>query len=65
MILMVDYETLSNMENKLFSELPPITSRFSPYKEDLKILNVYYDEQEVKSKVDEIIKKLHNKRPSN
>lgn len=54
----VDYDTLSKVENQLFYELSTITARFSPYEEDLKVPNVYYSEQEVKSKVDEVMKKL-------
>lgn len=54
----VDYNTLSNFENKLFYELSTITARFSPYEDDLKIPNVYYSEREVKSKVDEVMHKL-------
>ncbi|WP_196595369.1 colicin immunity domain-containing protein [Pectinatus frisingensis] len=54
----VDYDTLSKIENRLFYELSTITSRFSPYEEDLKIPNIYYGEQEVRSKVDEVMNKL-------
>lgn len=54
----VDYDTLSKVENELFSDLSTITARFSPYEEDLKIPNIYYSEQEVKSKVDEVMDKL-------
>lgn len=54
----VDYDTLSKVENELFNELSTITARFSFYEEDLKIPNVYYSEQEVKSKVAEVMDKL-------
>ena len=54
----VDYDTLSNLENKLFNELSIITARFSPYEDDLKIPNVYYSEQDVKSKVEEVLVNL-------
>lgn len=54
----VDYDKLSKIENELFSELSTITARFSPYEEDLKIPNVYYSEQEVKYKVEEVLAKL-------
>jgi len=54
----VDYDTLSKVENELFNELSTITARFSPYEEDLKVPNVYYSVQEVKSKVDEVMDKL-------
>lgn len=54
----VDYSTLSNLENELFNELSIITARFSPYEDDLKIPNVYYSEQDVKSKVEEVFVKL-------
>lgn len=57
----VDYDTLSKVENELFYELSTITSRFSPYEDDLKIPNVYYSEWEVKSKVDQVMKKLSQK----
>ena len=54
----VDYDSLSTVENELFNELSVITARFSPCEEDLKIPNVYYSEQEVKSKVEEVLTKL-------
>lgn len=54
----VDYNTLSETEHKVFRELDRITSRFSPYKEDFKIPNLYHNEHEVKSKVEEVINRL-------
>jgi hypothetical protein len=54
----VDYDTLSKVENELFNDLSTITARFSPYDEDLKMPNVYYSEQEVKTKVDEVLNRL-------
>lgn len=54
----IEYETLSEVEKDLFNELSVITARYSPYEEDLKIPNVYYSEQDVKSKVNEVMAKL-------
>lgn len=55
----IDYNSLSRIENKLFKELSEITARFSDYEEDLKLLNVYYNEQQVKSKVEEVLQFLN------
>ena len=54
----VDYEELSALENKLFGELSVITARYSPFEEDLKIRNVYYDEQKVRSEVERVLNTL-------
>jgi hypothetical protein len=54
----VDYGTLSSDEYKLFGQLATLTSRFAPFEERVELPNVYYDEQDVKLKVDEIIKCL-------
>lgn len=54
--LEVDYDTLSNFENKEFLDLSEMTARFSDDKEDLKLPNVYFDEQQVRKKVKEIKK---------
>jgi len=42
--------TLTESENTIFDELSRVTSRFSPFEEDLKIPNAFTNEQEVKSK---------------
>ena len=52
--LEVDYNKLSDDENLLFSELSSMTSRFSDNKEDLKIPNMYYSENDILKKVKEI-----------
>ncbi len=54
----VDYDTLSEIEMKLFGELCEITARFSSYEEDLKIPNAYFNEQQVKTKAEEVYKQL-------
>ena len=45
-----DYEELSELENTVFGKLCMVTSRYSSFEEDLKIPNVYANEQEVKDK---------------
>ena len=54
----VDYAELSTIENKLFGELSMITARYSPFEEDLKIPNVYYDEKKVRSEVEKVLNAL-------
>ena len=46
----IDYATLTEPENNIFSELCRVTSRFSPFKEDLEIPNAFANEQEVRNK---------------
>jgi hypothetical protein len=41
--LETEYEKLSTEEHQLFSNLWDFTKRFSPYEEDLKLPNVYYN----------------------
>lgn len=53
-----DYSTLNNKEHQCFSELSEITARFSYDVEDLKIPNLYFDEKQVKAKVNEVAEKL-------
>lgn len=50
-----DYDILSEIKKRVFRELSTITARFSADEGDLKLNNVYYSEQQVKSKVEEII----------
>jgi hypothetical protein len=50
----VDYDALSELEKELFHKLSIITARFSPCEDDFQLPNVYYNEQDVKSKVEEI-----------
>lgn len=54
-----DDEIFSIEEIEGFEKLAVVTSRFSPYVEDLKIPNVYFDESEVKKETLELIKKLN------
>lgn len=56
--LELDYTTLTPLENSLFNELSELTGRFSDNAEDLKIPNVYYSEQDIRSYVSEISTKL-------
>ena len=55
----LDYDTLSEAEYELLEELSNFTARFSPFEEDLKIPNVYYDEKQVREKASEVIEKLN------
>ncbi len=59
--LETDYESLTENENKLLGDLCTITSRFSPYEEDLKIANVYYSERQVKDKATKVYLRLNEK----
>lgn len=45
-----DYQALTELENTVFGELCRVTSRYSPFEEDLMIPNVFANEQEVKDK---------------
>lgn len=54
-----DYSILNDEENKCFGELSDMTARFSDDKEDLKIPNLYYSEQQVRTKVHEVAEKLN------
>lgn len=54
--LEVEYDTLNSFENKEFLDLSEMTARFSDNEEDLKLPNVYFDEQQVRKKVEEIKK---------
>lgn len=51
-------EDFTEKENMAFNELNKYTSRFSPYEEDLKLPNVFYDEKTVKEQIDVIVEKL-------
>ena len=53
--LEIDYDELSNMENIQFGELCEMTGRFSDNKEELKLLNMYYSENEIRDKVKNIV----------
>ncbi|ASA57926.1 hypothetical protein RND59_00610 [Vibrio ruber] len=55
----LDYDSLSEAEYESLEELSNFTARFSPFEEDLKIINVYYDEKQVREKTRELIKKLN------
>ena len=55
----LDYDTLSEAEYDLLEGLSEFTARFSPFGEDLKIPNVYYDEKQVRAKASEVATKLN------
>ena len=57
--LKTDYEKLSAKEHELFKSLCDFTKRFSPYEEDLKLPNVYYNEKDIQEKAEEIAKLLN------
>jgi hypothetical protein len=57
--LELNFNDLSELEKKYFSELIILTSRYSPYENDLKIPNAFFNDSQVRVKVDEIIEKLH------
>ncbi|WP_400242238.1 hypothetical protein AB3U99_15200 [Niallia sp. JL1B1071] len=57
----VDYDQLSETEYKLFEELAHITSRYSPFEEEVqkyRKYNYYYNELDTLNKVKEVINKL-------
>jgi hypothetical protein len=56
----IDDTSLSSEEDMLMKGLSIITGCFSPYEEDLKIPNVFYEEKNVKQKASEIYLKLTN-----
>jgi len=57
--LELNFNDLNELEKKYFSELIIFTSRYSPYENDLKIPNAFFNDFQVRGKVDEIIEKLH------
>lgn len=56
--LHVDYDLLNDEEQKLFGELSEITSRFSPFEEDLKEYDCYFTENDVEKKAKKVYKAL-------
>lgn len=57
----IDYDTLNEIEKICFSKLCEITARYSPYEEDLKIPNVYANDNEVRNKAISVYNKLVSK----
>lgn len=51
--------SLTKIEQQLFEELMIVTSRFSPFEEDLKIPNAFYSEQEVRIKAKKVASALN------
>ena len=51
-------EDFTETETEVFKELNTYTCRFSPYAEDMRIPNAFYDEDTIKKQVDIAIKKL-------
>ena len=45
-------------EYAFFEELANVADRFTPYEEDLKIPNVYFNEDQVKAKTKEVFENL-------
>lgn len=56
--LETDKSTLELREKRVFAELEKYTCRFSPYEEDLKIPNAFYDEKVIKEQIDIAIERL-------
>ena len=61
--LEIDYETLSEQEEIEFSELSDMTARFSDDLEMLSIPNVYFNENQIREKVNSIAKLPINPKP--
>lgn len=55
----LEYSELNATEYELFSILADISERYSPYEEDLKIPNCYFNENDVRKKVAEVCKILN------
>ena len=51
-------EEFTEKETAVFNELNKYTSRFSPFEEDLKLPNVFYDEKAIKDQIDKALKEL-------
>ena len=51
-------EEFTEKETIVFNELNKYTSRFSPFEEDLKLPNVFYDEKAIKEQIDIALKDL-------
>lgn len=56
--LETDYSLLSEKEHDLMKELSIVTGRFSPFEEDLKIHNAYFNENDVKTKATDVYLQL-------
>lgn len=52
--LEIDYDDLSEEENRLFSELCEMAGRFSDDVDELKIPNMYFSEKEIIDKIKQI-----------
>ena len=54
--LEIDYDELSEEEEKAFDKLSPITARFSAFEEDfIKYPKVYFSEHDVRAEVKKIL----------
>lgn len=63
--LHLDYDTLTFTEEKIFSDLGIVASRFSPYEKDHSDFpNAFYTEEELKEKILEAKEKLRNYWPT-
>ena len=50
--LEVDMDTLTELENKAFSDLGKVSSRFSPYKEDYALdIRAFNNEEQLRQKI--------------
>lgn len=56
--LETDKSQLTEAENVVFEELEKYTCRFSPFEEDLKIPNAFYDEETIRKQIDIAIENL-------
>ena len=51
-------EEFTEKEKVVFNELNKYTSRFSPFEQDLKLPNVFFDEKKIKEQIDIAIANL-------
>ncbi|MDA9472899.1 hypothetical protein [Enterococcus sp. 5H] len=56
--LEIDYDELTEEEYRLLGEVSDMSARFSDSLEDLKLPNVYYSEDQIRSEVDKVLKVL-------
>lgn len=62
--LEIDYETFSEVEQKAFTELSSVSSRFSEFKEDIEQHpGAYFTEKELRQKIQETQEKLKAENP--
>lgn len=57
----IDYEQLNEADYNAFRELNAVTSRFSPFQEDLERYDCYYSAAQVREKANEVLGRVGHK----